>query len=117
VGTVKHDITVQQGAKFVLSIAAQNADKSVMNLSGYTGRMQIRDAAGGASTYLDATSANGMIAVNGPAGVVTVTVGADVTDPMTWKNGVYDLEVTNGATNVIRLAEGFASFSAEVTQP
>lgn len=113
--TTRHDITVNQGSAFKLNVQALNADRTVMDLSGYSAKMQIKDSKGGATTYMTASTAGGTITINGPGGIVMVNVGADVTTPMTWNSGWYDLEVNNTATNVIRLVEGFASLSKEVT--
>jgi hypothetical protein len=36
---------------------------------------------------------------------------------MSWSSGQYDIEAYTSPANVIRLAEGFASLSPEVTRP
>lgn len=113
--TTKYDITIQQGASFQRTIAALNQDKTVKSLVGYSARMQIRPTVGSATVLLDANTANGMLTVNGVAGTVSINVGADITTPMTWTTGVWDIEAYLGNT-VIRLAEGFASLSQEVTR-
>jgi len=114
--TIKHDITVQKGAAFTLNILAQNADRTPKDLTGYSAKMQVRPVAGDLSTpLLDASTANGRITINAPGGIVMINVPADVTEAMTWQSGVWDLEISTSAQNVIRLAEGFASFSLEVT--
>jgi hypothetical protein len=69
------------------------------------------------STILaSATSAGGEIVINGPLGIVAVTIGADITTAYTWTVGVYDLEVFTTAANVISLAKGFAAMHKEVTR-
>jgi hypothetical protein len=114
--TIKRDIVVQQGANFELNIAAKNSDGTAKDLTGYTGKMQIRPSVESVTVLMEASTANGRITIDGPNGTVAILVPADVTDPMTWSSGVYDLEVTNGATNVIRLMEGNASLSKGVTR-
>lgn len=114
--TAVHRIKVQQGAAFKLNVLAQNADKSAMNLAGYSGRMQVRASASDPSILMEASTANGYITINAPGGIVMINVPASVTDPMTWTDGVWDLEISASASEVIRLAEGFASLSPEVTR-
>lgn len=114
--TVRKDITVQQGVAFKLNIAAQNKDGTVKDLTGYTGKMQIRPAAGSGTLLMEASTANGYLTINAPGGIVMVNVPSTITDPMTWTNGVWDLEVICAApVDSLRLAEGFASLSLEVT--
>ena len=115
--TTRYDIVVQQGATFILPIQALNQDRTVKVLSGYLARFQVRSTTGSAVVLMSGTTEDGRISVNGPGGIVTITVGADVTAPMTWTNGVWDIEAYTSVSNVIRLAEGFASLSPEVTRP
>lgn len=113
--TTRYDIEVQQGAKFTLNVQARNkSDNSVLNLVGYSGKMQIRDAPGG-SLLMEASTSNGFLTINGPAGTVMINVPATTTGPMTWNTGVYDLEVSTTLADPIRLLEGYAALSLEVT--
>jgi hypothetical protein len=116
VATVVHRIQVQQGAAFKMNVAAQNADKSAMNLAGYSARMQVRASAADPSILMEASTANGYITINAPGGIVMINVPATITGAMTWTDGVWDLEISTSTTDVIRLAEGFASLSPEVTR-
>lgn len=114
--TTRHDITVNQGASFKLNVQALNPDRSIMDLTGYSARMQIRETPPDTDILMEATTTAGTITVNSPGGIVMVNVGADITAPMVWNSGYYDLEIYNSPTNVIRLVEGFASLSQEVTR-
>jgi hypothetical protein len=114
VTAIKKDIKVEQGAKFVLNIAVQNADKTPKDLTGYSGKMQVRPAPGG-TLLMEASTANGFLTINAPGGIVMINVPSTTTDPMVWTNGVWDLEISTSTADVIRLAEGFASLSQEVT--
>lgn len=113
----QHNIVVEQGSKFQLNVQARNSDGTVKDLTGYSGRMQVRSTVDSISTLMSATTGTGEITINAPGGMVMVEVGADVTQAMTWNVGVYDLEVfTATPANVIRLVEGFASLNKEVTR-
>lgn len=115
--TAKYNISIQQGSKYELSIQARNADNTVMDLTGYSGRMQVRPTMNSILVLLEASTANGRIAINAPGGIVTVTVGADVTALLNWNVAYYDLEIfTVDPANVKRLIEGYASLSREVTR-
>lgn len=110
------DIVIEQGVRFDRSIQVRNKDGTVKNLTGYSGRMQIRPSYASATVLLDATTANGMVTINAPGGVVTITIGADITTPMTWTSGYYDVEIFSSAADVIRILQGSASLSLEVTR-
>ena len=110
------DLLFEQGAKFERNIQVRNSDGTPKDLTGYSGRMQIRPTYSSATVLLDATTANGMVTINSPGGIVTVTVGADVTALMTFNSAYYDIEVFSSPTNVIRIAKGSASLSLEVTR-
>lgn len=112
----KQDIAFEQGTKFQFSVQAKNPDGTPLNLVGYTGRMQVRPTIDSSTILVTATTAGGEIIINGPSGIVEVTIGADVTTTYTWLVGYYDLEVLTTAANVIRLAEGFAALKKEVTR-
>lgn len=113
----KVDIEIPQGGKFIFSVQAKSGSPPLpMDLSGFSGRMQIRPTIESTTILVDATTANGMISINGPVGIATVIIGGDVTAAYTWTTGHYDLEVFNSASNVFRIAQGFASLSKEVTR-
>lgn len=112
----KRDIVFEQGKKFDFTVQALNPDKTPMNLTGYSGRMQVRETVDSVSTLVDVSTAGGQVTINGPLGIVNVLIGADVTASYTWKTGVYDLEVFTTAPNVIGLTFGFAAVHKEVTR-
>jgi len=115
--TARSNITIQQGAKFEFNIGATNSDGTVKDLTGYSARMQVRATPLSLTTLLDANTTNGRITINAPGGIVMVAVGADVTALLNWNVAYYDLEIyTVDPTNVIRLVEGYASLSREVTR-
>jgi hypothetical protein len=117
VPTVQHDIKVQKGANFQLNIQARNPDGTVMSLVGYTGRFQVRARPDSVDPpLLSGTSADGRVTINGPAGIVSINVPADVTSAQTWISGVWACETLLNEQNVIRIAEGFASTSPEVVR-
>jgi hypothetical protein len=115
-GTVKLDLKFQQGATFSKGFLLTNVDGTPKNLTGYLARLQVRATREAVTPLLEATTENGRITITAVDGLVAVTVGADVLAPMTWRSGVWDLEVYTSAANVLRPFEGFASLSLEVTR-
>jgi hypothetical protein len=110
-------IVVEQGAKFELNVQARTSSGAILPLIGYEARMQIRPTVESSTVLLAASTADGRITINGPGGIVMISIGADVTTALTWTSGgVWDLEAFTSASNVIRLAKGFAYLDLEVTR-
>lgn len=84
-----------------------------VDLSGYSARMHIRDKVGG-ELLLELTSANGRIEIDNTTKEIRRTIDADVTSDITWKKGVYDLEMVQG-DYVIKIDSGTVDVADEVT--
>lgn len=85
-----------------------------VDLTGYTARMSIKDRVGGTELFrLDTT--NSRIVLDVVESTITLTItAADTAALTTWKKGVYDLELVNGAA-VSLLLTGTIEVIPEVT--
>lgn len=110
-----HDITIEQGATFRLNLLWKDSNGTPVNLTGYTARMQVRRRHSDPVKLLDFTTENGAIVLGGSAGTIAVTGLASLTDDVTGRQAVYDLELVNG-TVVTRLVEGTVTITPEVTK-
>lgn len=116
--------------------AAAVSKAGPMNLTGYTGRMQVRATADASSTIISPT-----VTLGGTAGTIALALTAaqldtatldltSITAPEAWVSeelpdggtlrgfglvGVYDLEIVSGST-VTRVLQGQVVFDAEVTR-
>ena len=90
-----------------------------VSLSGYTARMQVRNRAGGtllASTDVDDTPLDVItVAVDDALKTITVSITATNTAAITWKRGVYDIEMVSGTGVVTALFAGSVAIVEEVT--
>ena len=111
----KHNFTCEQGATFSRVITINDNNDALLNLTGYTARMQVRSLVDSASTLVDLTTENGGITLGGAAGTITLTINAATTAAIT-DDGVYDLELEAGDGTVTRLLEGLFRLSKEVTR-
>ena len=107
----RYDITIEQGATFSLVITWRNAAGALVDLTGYTAKMDIRQSVGG--TLIKALASGSGITLGGAAGTITLTISATDTAAMT-TDGVYDLELTSAGV-VTRLIEGKVWLSEQVT--
>lgn len=110
-----YDMTMEQGATFARVITYQDSTGSLVSLTGYTARMQVRSIITSASTLLSLTTENGGITLGGSAGTITLAATATTTAAIAAGVYVYDLELISGAT-VYRLLQGSFTVDAEVTR-
>lgn len=108
------DIEIEQGATFELVFIYQDEAGNPFDLTGMTGRMQLRRQFKSEEVIISLTTENGRIAFDHYAGKITLKIPATDTAPLTG-SGVYDLELIDGAT-VNRLLEGSFNVCAEVTR-
>ena len=106
-------ITIEQGATWTTTLTLADRD-----LTGCTARMQIRETAPSPSPLLSLTSspAAGIVITPGPPGIIAVTITAAQTTALTWKTGVYDLELVSAGGIVERLLKGDVVVDPEVTR-
>lgn len=112
----KYNITIEQGATFVLPITWKDGSDQPVNLTGYTARMQVRQYKDSTTTLANVTTENAGIVLGGAAGTVTVTITATQTAAMPAVEGFYDLELVASTGAVVRLLQGSATISREVTR-
>jgi hypothetical protein len=109
------DLIIEQGATYVREFRWLT-DGVPVNLTGYTAKMQVRETAASADVLLEASTANGKIAIAADAGRVTITLSATETAALEWRSGKYDLELTSPSGTVYRLLKGYVEVSQEVTK-
>jgi hypothetical protein len=112
----QYDITIEQGATFTLALTYKDGNNQVVDLTGYTAKMQVRPFARSPKVILERTSQSGKIALGGAAGTVTITATAQETAALTPGVGVYDIELYSPISTTVRLLQGDVTISAEVTR-
>lgn len=111
----RYSFTIEQGATFTRTITWRDSADALVNLTGYTARMKIKDAAG--TVIEELTTENGAITLGGSAGTVALLLTAIETGALAATDGdalVYDLELVSGAV-VTRLLEGRVTVTAQVS--
>ena len=112
-----HHFVIEQGATFGQTLTLKDEDSAVVNLTGYTAaEMDLRENPESSTTVLTLTVANSRVALGGSAGTVTLTVSASDTASLTAGDGVYDLEITDGGSNIYRILEGTYSIRRNISR-
>ena len=84
------------------------------DLAGHTARMTIRDKVGGAELF-SLTTENARIVLDAGAKTIRLTVSATDTAALTWKKGVFDLEMVGPTGVVTELTSGTVTVTKEIT--
>lgn len=110
------NLTIEQKAAFSRRLIWKDKDGKRVDLTGYTAKLQIKNAASDVTPLFELTTANGRIALGGKNGQIDLSItGADTTAITTWTKGVYDLVVISATSVPTRLIEGTVKVSPGVT--
>lgn len=121
----RYNLLIEQGATFEIELQYKDSNGVVVDLTGYSGRLQIRPSVGSPTAYLclssslqpDGTGLN-FSGSNGStpptSGSIGVYISAATSSLLTFNTGVYDLEIQSGSF-VTRLLQGNVQLSKEVT--
>ncbi len=112
-----HDIIVEQGSVFELFFEYRDCEDVLIDLTGYTAQMQIREAKDSPTYLVEVTESSG-ITLGGAAGTVLIRISASVTDALDFNKGVYDVELSEAGDDTLtrRVLEGKVKFSEQVTK-
>jgi hypothetical protein len=111
----KYNFEIEQGATFVKTLQWKDSANTVIDLTGYTARMQLRYKIGDA-VAVELTTENGGITINTTTDTISLNIDADDTEDLSPTCCKYDLELIKGEV-VKRLLYGTVIISAEVTRP
>lgn len=87
-----------------------------VDLTGYTARMHIREAADSSTTLLELTTENDRIDIDTTNYTITLTMTAATTAAITWEEAVYDLELISSGGTVSLVLYGSVTSTEEVTR-
>lgn len=112
----KIKLVIYQGATFRKRLTWTTSAGAAIDLTGCTARMDIRAKVDDTAKLLTLTTENDRIVLGDTAGTVDLLIEDEDTTGITWKSGVWDLEIAHPNGDVTRLAYGSVSVSKEVTR-
>jgi hypothetical protein len=115
----RYNFVIEQGTTFTLALQYKDSNNTPIDLTGYSGRMQIRPSIGSPTAYLCLSSSiqadgTGITFPTPASGSINLFISAVSSSQLTFNQGVYDLEITSGSV-VTRLIQGNVQLSKEVT--
>lgn len=107
------ELTIDQGASFTSVINLTNDDNTPIDLTGHSFACQIRK-----SYYSTNATANVVVTVEGANANGTVRLTMDAANTANIKAGryLYDLKMTDEANTVLRIVEGIATITPQVSR-
>ena len=121
----KYNLLIEQGATYQVEIQYKDSNGVAVDLTGYSGKLQIRPSIGSPTAYIclssslqpDGTGLNfsGSYGTTPPtSGSIGIYISAISSSLLTFDTGVYDLEISSGSFTT-RLLQGNVQLSKEVT--
>lgn len=111
-----YDIVADKGAVLNRSVALKSAQRKPVDITGYTGRMHIRETIAATEIVETQTTENGRLTINGSAGEIVITIPAIEMETVDAGEYVYDLEVESPEGEVTRVIHGKFEVRPEVTR-
>ena len=122
----RYSFTIEQGATLNLELQYKDASGNPIDLTDYSGKMQIRPSVASSTAYItlssslnvDGTGLNfsGSNGTTPPSsGSIGVYISAASSSLLSFDTGVYDLEIASGSF-VSRILEGQVKLSLNVTR-
>lgn len=111
-----YDITIEQGATFSLVLTWKDENGALINLTGFSARMQIRENVESEDVIASLATSGSGIVLGGALGTITITIDAAITATIRQTFAVYDLELQSASGVVTRLVQGAVTISPEVTR-
>lgn len=113
---VKYKLTCYQGTTFSKQFIFGDNFGNSYNLTGWDGRMHVRESIDAEDTVLNLSAENGGIVIDADKGAVTIFVDAENTAGLTPGSYVYDLELITPSDHVYKPLYGAFKVIAEVTR-
>jgi len=110
---VEYNVSILKGAEFTQDFIWADENNVLINLTGYTAKLKMRETIDAADSFVSLTDSAG-ITLGGVAGTIAVVITGAVTGALTERGGVYDLVLTSsggipyklffGTVNIVKSA-------------
>lgn len=113
---LKKPLLIEQYATFRWSFIWQTKAGKAIDLTGWSAKMDIKNAKGDTVALFELSTANGRI-LFGPKGLVTLFITKEDTGTIDFEKAVYDLVFLAPNGDAKRMFEGIVSVSPGCTPP
>ena len=113
--SARKDFTIDQGSFTRIAFVLSGKD-AALDLTDYSAAMQIRRFSFSQEAQDTLTTCNGRLKIDGPAGRITATFGAEDTEAYKPEQYLYDLEIQAPNGEIKRVVEGVITVTPEITK-
>lgn len=112
-----YNMTIEQGSTFKLSLVYKNHLNAIVDLTGYSARMQIRSTLSASTKLFEVTTDTPeQLWIVPSAGQINIKIPHTSTSALAPSIAVYDLEIESSEGEVIKLIKGRCRIEGEVTR-
>ena len=111
----RYDFVIQQGAKFQRNLTYKDSTGNVIDLSGYSARMEIREDHE-ADSIIGLSTGNGRIVLGGALGTIQLNLTSAETLSLDFDVAEYDLFLVSPAGEETMILSGFVTLIRRITQ-
>jgi hypothetical protein len=113
----KEKLTIEQGATFDESWDWLDEEGNPVDLTGWTGKMDIRENIAAETPYMTLTTENGRIVLGEVAGRVRLLIEASATAAIAWPKAIFDLHLIDASGDyIVRFMKGSVIIDPGVTR-
>ena len=106
---------VDQNTTFSFIVEYKDPDNNVIDLTGASAKLQVRNTQGGSKLAFTLTSPSGGIIITPELGKLVIKMTPTQTSKLFYPKSAYDIMITDSNSNKIKLVEGFLTLSRSVT--
>lgn len=111
-----NDIVIYRGDTTSLVFTYEDINGDPIDVTGYSAKFQARKDTDASTADIDLSSAGGTITVGTTNGLFTVSISAAITAALDSDDYDYDLQVTDGSSNVRTISRGTITLLKDVTR-
>lgn len=111
-----YDLEIEQGIPYERVLFLKDAQGAILNLIGYTARMQVRPYVSSSDVLVELTTDNAGLVLDTVLGSLTIKFTELQTQALIYSKSLYDIELVDTALKPIRLLSGYVLVSPEVTR-
>ena len=106
---IKSNLIIDQGSDYTITVSLTDQNGAALNLTGYTGRAQMR------KSPTSTTNKDFTVSVN-VSGSITLSMTSEYTSGITAGRYMYDAEIISANNTVTRVIEGIVTITPEITR-
>lgn len=106
---------IHQGADWSAEIIVKDGNRNVMDITGWTAKMQVRERPG-SPLLMELSTENGGIVITGASGSIGFVMTDDQAELLQFSKAKYDLRVIDGSGNVAYLIKGDFPADQHITE-